>query len=107
MRALYSLISAKSTRQAHFYLSYKVFGCIIAFLYTIQHLPYFNVNWLFTDKFTIEIGIQQAKRQGGGECPDQGPCEASVLASVFCELSTARSEDGARFCRVAVRPSRS
>ncbi len=36
-----------------------------------------------------------AKRQGGGDCPDQGPCEASVLASVFCELSTARSEHGA------------
>ncbi len=32
----------------------------------------------------------------GGECPDQGPCAASVLASVFCELSTARSAHGTR-----------
>ncbi len=36
------------------------------------------------------------QRQGGGECPDQGPCAASVLASVFCELSTARSAHGTR-----------
>ena len=33
------------------------------------------------------------------ECPAQEPCEASVLANVFCELSTVRSEDG-----VARRP---
>ncbi len=50
-------------------------------------------------KFTLHAPVvtvhSPAKRQGGGECPDQGPCEASVLASVFCELSTARSEHGA------------
>ena len=36
-----------------------------------------------------------SQRQGGRDCPRSGPCEASVLASVLCELSTARSEDGA------------
>ncbi len=46
-------------------------------------------------KRIADYGTGANRRQGGGECPDPGPCEASVLASVFCELSTARSEHGA------------
>ena len=39
--------------------------------------------------------LSQIRDRVADGCPDQGPCEASVLANVLCELSTARSEDGA------------